>query len=147
MPNNSKKTPKLPTHFIAIGASAGGLEALQELFEHMPCDSGAGFIVIQHLSPDFKSVMDELLSRCTKMPVCVVKDGVLIEANTVYLIPPRKNMIISQGRLLLSEQSPQPGMHCPLDVFFAHWPKINNTALWELYYRALAVTVRAESKT
>ena len=68
-----------PSHIVGIGASAGGLEALQILFSELPSDTGAAYVVVQHLSPDFKSMMDQLLSKCTSMPVNVVKDGEVVK--------------------------------------------------------------------
>jgi two-component system CheB/CheR fusion protein len=76
------------------------------------------FVVIQHLSPDFKSLMDELLARHTDLPIHLVEDGMLVEADHVYLIPPKKEMIISGGRLLLSERDRQQELTLPIDVFF-----------------------------
>ena len=111
-------SPHKPAYYIAIGASAGGLEALQEFFQHMPHDSGATFIVIQHLSPDFKSVMGELLGRATKMQVLNARDGIEVRPDNVYLIPPRKNMMIAEGKLLLVDQLPERGINFPIDVFF-----------------------------
>jgi len=106
-----------PTHYVGIGASAGGLEALQEFFGHIPSDTGAVFIVAQHLSPDYKSMMPELLSRYTKMPIHQVTDGIQLEADRVYLMPPRKNMLIGDGKLLLSEQVPDTHPQMPIDFF------------------------------
>src|ERR1044072_5461376 len=80
--------------FIAgIGASAGGLEALERLFKGMPADTGIAFVIIQHLSPDFKSVMDELLARHTRLPIHRVENGMPVRANAIYLLPPKKEMI------------------------------------------------------
>lgn len=107
-----------PNYYVAIGASAGGLEALQEFVQHMPDDSGAAFIVIQHLSPDFKSVMAELLGRHTSMEVLNAVDDAKVLANKVYLIPPRKNMMIAEGKLQLADQMPNSGVHFPIDIFF-----------------------------
>ncbi|MEM0984152.1 MAG: chemotaxis protein CheB [Planctomycetota bacterium] len=104
---------------IAIGASAGGLEPLQAFFKALPDDTGHAYVVIQHLSPDYPSLMDELLSRHTQMPVRRVEDGMLIEADTVYVIPPKTHMHIEDGHLRLTEQSRKrdtPPM--PIDVFF-----------------------------
>ncbi len=98
-----------PIYVVGIGASAGGLEAIEGFFDNMPTDSGMAFVVIQHLSPDFKSLMDEILSRRTKLPVQLVEDGMLVEPNHVYLIPSKKEMIIAEGRLLLSERGRRPG--------------------------------------
>lgn len=90
-------TAARPAFVVGIGASAGGLEALEAFFEHVPIDSSMAFVVVQHLSPDFRSLMDEILSRRTKLPVHLVEDGVLVEPNRIYLIPAKKEMIISQG--------------------------------------------------
>ena len=76
---------------VGIGASAGGLKALEEFFEHMPTNSNAAFVVIQHLSPDFKSLMKELLARRTPMAIYRVKEGMRLQPNSIYLIPPGKN--------------------------------------------------------
>ena len=103
---------------VGIGASAGGLEALQEFFNYCPADMGVSFVVVQHLSPDFKSMMDQLLSRCTDMPVKVAEDGEMIRSNHVYLIPPRKSMIVAQGSLLLTDAAPHVSLSLPIDTFF-----------------------------
>ena len=109
-----------PSFFVVgIGASAGGLRALEEFFEHLPIDSGAAFVVIQHLSPDFKSLMKELLERRTRMAVYRVTDGMELEANSVYLIPPGKNLVLETGRLHLLEQEERNrhGLNFPIDIF------------------------------
>jgi two-component system CheB/CheR fusion protein len=103
--------------YVGVGASAGGLEALEAFFTHMPANSGMAFIVIQHLSPDYKSMMVELLSKRTEMPVRRAEEGMLVEANTVYLIPPKKNLSIFHGKLLLSESDHSKGINLPIDVF------------------------------
>ena len=77
---------KSELYIVGIGASAGGLEALQELFEFLPSDLGAAYVIVQHLSPDFKSMMDELLSKNTDMAVHQAQEGEVLKANTVYLI-------------------------------------------------------------
>jgi two-component system CheB/CheR fusion protein len=105
-------------YIVGIGASAGGLEALEELFSAMPPDSGMAFVVVQHLSPDFKSIMNELLARRTSMPVELVNDGVHVEPNHVYLIPPGKELILSDGKLLLADKSRSEELSLPIDVFF-----------------------------
>jgi two-component system CheB/CheR fusion protein len=109
---------KRANYIAAIGASAGGLEALQEFFKAVPLDSGIGFVVIQHLSPDYKSLMDELLARYTKLPIRKALDNMLVEADTVYLIPPRKNLTIFHGKLLLEDQGARSGLILPIDIFF-----------------------------
>ncbi len=105
-------------HVVAIGASAGGLEALESLFDHLAPDTGAAFVVITHLSPDFKSIMDELLARRTDMAVHVVEDGETLRPNRVYVIPPGKDMIVQTGRLFLTDRSVQPAPALPIDLFF-----------------------------
>lgn len=103
---------------VGIGASAGGLEALERFFEHMPADTGLAFVVIQHLSPDFKSLMNELLSRRTEIVIHRVENGMQVEPNAIYLIPPKKEMIISGSRLLLTDKDPSTGLSLPIDAFF-----------------------------
>lgn len=103
---------------VAIGASAGGLEAIQEFFRAMPPDSGLAFVVIQHLSPDYRSLMDELLARYTRMRILKAEENMPVEANTIYLIPPRKNLRIFHDRLLLEDQNLRKGLNLPIDIFF-----------------------------
>jgi two-component system, chemotaxis family, CheB/CheR fusion protein len=102
---------------VAVGASAGGLDALERLFSSLPPDSGAAFVVIQHLSPDHKSMMDNLLARYTRMPVCVAEEGMALTANAVFLIPPGKTMQLSGERLHLNPK-PEHGLSLPIDIFF-----------------------------
>lgn len=104
---------------VGIGASAGGLEAIEAFFKEMPRESQMAFVVIQHLSPDYKSLMVELLSRKTEIPVQRAEDGMLVEKNRIYLIPPGKNLTIFHGRLLLSEQKSREdsGINLPVDIF------------------------------
>ena len=103
---------------VGIGASAGGLKPIEDFFDNMPNDSGMSFVVVQHLSPDFKSLMDELLARHTDMSIHKVIDGVTIEPNSIYLIPPEKNMSIKGGKLLLADKAKKPQLHLPIDNFF-----------------------------
>ncbi|MBA3462273.1 MAG: PAS domain-containing protein [Deltaproteobacteria bacterium] len=103
---------------VGIGASAGGLEALQHFFDKVDGGTRMAFVVVQHLSPDFKSLMDELLARHTKLPIHLVENAMLVEPGHVYLIPPKKEMIIFGGRLLLSERDRQLELSLPIDVFF-----------------------------
>ncbi len=111
--------PKWPAFpIVGIGASAGGLESLERFFTHMPRSSGMAFVVVQHLSPDFKSVIDELLARRTRIPILQAEDGVQVEPDTVYLLPPRKEIVLKGGRLLLSDKDPKQGLSLPIDHFF-----------------------------
>ncbi|HEY0481764.1 MAG TPA: chemotaxis protein CheB [Kofleriaceae bacterium] len=102
---------------MGIGASAGGLEALEQLFDALPPDTGMAFVVIQHLSPDFRSLMDELISRHSEMPVVVAGTNMPVQANHIYLMPPRKEMIIRDRHLVLTDKEPQ-AFTLPIDTFF-----------------------------
>lgn len=104
-------------YIVGIGASVGGLEALQTLLAALPTQLGFPYIVIQHLSPDYKSLLSEILSKHTKMPVIQAEDGMNIEANCIYVIPPRKSLTLSNGRLCLIDQI-TGALHLPIDTFF-----------------------------
>lgn len=104
-------------HIVAIGASAGGLEALEKLFDELACDIGATYVVIQHLSPTHKSMMANLLSRHTQMPVVMVEQDMPIQPNHVYLIPPGSVMHMGPGLLRLTPKNPRT-LTLSIDVFF-----------------------------
>ncbi len=101
---------------VAIGASAGGLEALEQFFKSVPATSGLAFVVIQHLDPHHKGLMPELLQRVSAIPVVQVKDGSKVEPNHAYVIPPNKDMSIFHGALHLRPRP--PGLNLPIDLFF-----------------------------
>jgi two-component system CheB/CheR fusion protein len=103
---------------VGIGASAGGLEALQDFFKNIIPTPDAAFVVIQHLSPDYKSYMNELLSRYTTIKIEIVTDGMALKANHIYLIPPKMNMTIFHGVLYLNELSATRTLNLPIDIFF-----------------------------
>ncbi|GAB5404065.1 MAG: hypothetical protein Aurels2KO_22960 [Aureliella sp.] len=109
--------PKKPRFIVGIGASAGGLEAIESLFDGLPNDLGMAYVIVQHLSPDFRSLMDELLSRWTSMPIFQVTDGLDIAANCIYLLPPGKEIAISDSRLILKDKEPGEGLTFPIDHF------------------------------
>jgi hypothetical protein len=116
---NGGTDPATPPRFVVgIGASAGGLDPLVRFFDNLPERTGMAFVIVQHLSPDFRSLMDELLSRHTTLPIQLAEDGMPVEADHVYLIPAKKEMIISGGRLLLSERNRQQELTLPIDMFF-----------------------------
>ncbi len=102
---------------VAIGASAGGLDALERMFDGLSCESGATYVVIQHLSPDHKSMMATLLARHTRMPVVMVEQDMAIQPDHVYLIPPGSIMHMGPGQLQLTPKSPGT-LSLPIDVFF-----------------------------
>lgn len=103
---------------VGIGASAGGLEAMREFFRAMPPDSGMAFVVIQHLDPDHKSLTAELLAKCTAMRVLEAVDGMAVEPNYVYTLPPNRYLDIGNGILRLSTPSEPRGHRLPIDHFF-----------------------------
>jgi len=105
-------------HIVALGASAGGLNALEQFFASMPTDSGMSFVVIQHLSPDFKSLMDDLLARHTSMTIRQATDGVELLPDTIYLSPPRFQMGLVAGRISLREKPTGVPMELGIDTFF-----------------------------
>jgi two-component system CheB/CheR fusion protein len=104
---------------VAIGASAGGLEALQTFFQHMPPDSGAAFVVIQHLAPDYKSLLPEMIQATNAMETRQATDGKRVEPNKVYTIQPGKEMLIADGVLKVVEAEQPRGRRMPIDIFFA----------------------------
>jgi len=114
----SARDTKAPFPIVGIGASAGGLEAFEQFFTHTPPDTGMAFVLIQHLDPKHKSILSELIRRYTRMTVHEVEDGMTIEPNTVYVIPPNRNLALLHGILHLLEQSEIPGVRTPIDFFF-----------------------------
>jgi two-component system CheB/CheR fusion protein len=117
----SPKTPASPTNvafpIVGIGASAGGLEALEQFLGHVPAGSGMAFVIVQHLDPTHKGVMPELLQRATGMKVIQVKDRTRVQPNCVYVIPPNKDMSILHGVLHLLEPAAPRGLRLPIDFF------------------------------
>ena len=103
---------------IGIGASAGGLEALEEFFHHMPPRSGMGFVVVSHQHAGHVSLLPSLLSKCTTMPVVEAADGMHVEADRVYLAPGGTNLAILHGTLHLMEPPSQERVPLPIDYFF-----------------------------
>ncbi|NYZ11794.1 PAS domain-containing protein [Azospirillum sp. RWY-5-1] len=103
---------------VGIGASAGGLEALQRFFDHVPPASDLSFVVIQHLSPAHKSLMVDLLAKHTTMNVVQAEHGMEVERNTVYLLPPAKTLSIEEGHLQLAMKESASGISLPIDIFF-----------------------------
>src|SRR5436190_23657156 len=115
---NSPSTAPAKLRVVGIGASAGGLESLEQFFANLPRNPGMAFVVVQHLSPDFRSMMDELLSRHSDMPVKLAEHEIEVQPNNVYLLPPKKEMIIRDRRLHLSEKERTHGLTLPIDQFF-----------------------------
>lgn len=114
---NASEGNELP-FVVGVGASAGGLEALTEMFRTAPADAGIAWVVVQHLSPDHRSLMPELLSRQTSMRVCHLEPETTVEPDVVYLMPPRKEVVLENGKLLLRDRRAGHGLHLPIDRFF-----------------------------
>jgi two-component system CheB/CheR fusion protein len=109
--------PSVEFPIVGIGASAGGLEALEQFLQRVPAESGMAFVIVQHLDPTRKGLMAELLQRCTPMKVMQVKDRTRVRPNCVYVIPPNKDMSILHGVLHLFETAHARGLRLPIDFF------------------------------
>lgn len=107
----------LPFPIVGIGASAGGLEALEQFLRHVPEGCGLAFVIVQHLDPTHKGIMPELLQRTTKMEVFQVRDRMRVKPNCVYVIPPNKDMSILHGVLHLFDLATPRGLRLPIDFF------------------------------
>ena len=110
-----------PLAFVGIGASAGGLEALEEFLEHMPVRSGMAFVVVQHQDPDQPSLLPEILQRYTQMPVVEIEDnGMQARPDTVYIKPPGADLSILKGTFILLKPTTTFGAKTSIDTFFRH---------------------------
>ncbi len=112
------QTSTLSFPVVAIGASAGGLEAFTKLLRTLPPSPGVAIIFIPHLDPTHESAMVELLSRTTRLPVLQAADAMRVSENCVYVLPPNSDMTISDGRLRLVTREAGRGQHMPIDKFF-----------------------------
>ncbi|WP_201769059.1 MULTISPECIES: chemotaxis protein CheB [Rhodonellum] len=102
---------------VGIGASAGGLEALEQFFGNMPIDTGMAFVVVTHLDPNHVGMMPELLQRITKMRVMQATDNLKVQQNVVYVIPPNKSLSVLSGTLHLFDPVESRGLRLPIDIF------------------------------
>jgi len=120
IPSKGKTSDQDPDLFpiVGIGASAGGLEALEQFLGNVPENSGMAYVVIQHLDPTQKGMLPELLQRVSKMRVFQVKDHTVVKPNCIYVIPPNKSMSILKGALYLFEPMEIRGLRLPIDFFF-----------------------------
>jgi two-component system, chemotaxis family, CheB/CheR fusion protein len=114
-PSGETRGPRF--RVVGIGASAGGLEALTGFLQAMRPDSGVAFVVVSHLDPEHKSVLGEILSRVSAMPVREVEDGMAIVPNSVYVIPPNRDMVIAAGILRLTPRAETRVPQMPVDTF------------------------------
>src|SRR6266849_1687543 len=103
---------------VGVGASAGGLEAVERLLRHLPENTGMAFVIVQHLDPNHESRLTEILSRATSMPVAEAQHGGRVEPNRVYIIPPNKGMTIRDRVLHLGSREDPAGKYLPVDSFF-----------------------------
>ena len=123
--SGSKIRPDIPSWpaavrfpVVGVGASAGGLEAFTQLLQHLPGDTGMGFVLVQHLDPAHASALPQLLTRVTSMPVHEVSNKMPVQPNHVYVIPPNTAMAIAHGRLKLQPRPERSGAHRSIDFFF-----------------------------
>jgi two-component system CheB/CheR fusion protein len=108
-----------PRRIVALGASAGGLEALQQFLGAVPVASGLAYVVVQHLDPTHKAMLAELLQRVTAMPVREATESMHVAPDCVYVIPPNRELTVAGGRLHLGHPLEPRGLRLPIDVFFA----------------------------
>lgn len=114
----SEEDLSIQFHVVGIGASAGGLAAFEQLFTNIPPNSGMAFVVVQHLSPPHKSILPEILQRYTTMPVVQVTEGIKVNPNGVYVIPPGTDLALNDGHLRLLKPEAVRGYRLPIDFFF-----------------------------
>jgi hypothetical protein len=109
-----------PFPIVGIGASAGGLAAFEAFFSGLPADSdpGMAFVLVQHLAPEHKSLLAELIGRCTRLPVFEVEEGMVVQVNCVYVIPPGYDMAFLNGTLQWLDPSAARGQRLSIDFFF-----------------------------
>src|SRR5215813_10176100 len=115
--DDTAERPQNDLLIVAIGASAGGIEAFTELVSSLPADTGLAYVLVQHLDPKHHSLLTELLSKKTKMAVKEVTDGMGIQPDHVYVIPPNATMSISNHSLQLGPREESRGLHMSIDHF------------------------------
>ena len=117
-PRSATQKAEGPSHLIVgIGASAGGLEAFRTFFENTPPDSGMAFVLVQHLAPDRRSMLAEILGKSTAMTVAEAVDGAEVLPNHVFVIPPDATLTIANGRLVVVKPAPPREHRRPIDTF------------------------------
>jgi two-component system CheB/CheR fusion protein len=138
----SREGPAVTRLVVGLGASAGGLDAFKSFFTNMPPQNGMAFILVQHLDPHHKSLLVELLSNHTEMPVVQAENGMAVVADHVFVIPPNAVMTIKGGILRVSTPAPPREHRRPIDVFFASLPKTKRKRRSASFSRAAAATAR-----
>jgi chemotaxis response regulator CheB len=125
-----------------MGASAGGLEAFEQFFSHLPLDTGLAFVLVPHLEPTHKGMMPELLGRHTKMPVVEVEDGMKVQPNHVYVIPPNADLAILHGKLQVLEPVAPRGQRMASTSSSGIWPRTRRRKPSGLFSLAWEATAR-----
>src|SRR5215469_11341282 len=117
---DSTASPGKGFSIVGIGASAGGLAAFEGFFSGLPADTdpGLAFVLVQHLTPDHKSILTDLIRRYTRLQVYEVEDGMVVRPNCAYIIPPGRDMACLGGALSLLEPTAPCGQRLPIDFFF-----------------------------
>jgi two-component system, chemotaxis family, CheB/CheR fusion protein len=106
-----------PVPIVGVGASAGGLDAFRQLLEALPVDTGMAYVLVQHLDPRHESILADLLSKSTSMPVAEVKGDVAVLPDRVYIVPPSRDIVLEDGMLRLVPRTRTAGRHMPIDYF------------------------------
>ncbi len=128
----SPQASENPFPIVGIGASAGGLEAFEKFFTNMPSDGGMAFILVQHLDPTHESMLVDIIQRYTHMQVVQVTSGMGLQPDTIYIIPPNRNMALREGKLQLTQPEMSRGLRLPIDFFF-------RSLAAELHERAICI--------
>jgi two-component system CheB/CheR fusion protein len=118
-PAKRSDTPPANPRIVGIGASAGGLEALEQFLEHVPLQSGVAYVVVQHLDPTHKARLAELLQRVARIPVREAEHGMFIEPDRAYVIPPNTELSVSGGIISLGKPAEPRGLRLPINVLFS----------------------------
>lgn len=117
-PNKKEKDNSYGFTIVGVGASAGGLQALKDFFDYMPLEPKCSFVIIQHLSPNHKSLMKDLLSKNTQIPITEVKKNTKVKPGNIYMVPPNQNIEIQANTLVLSDKPMGQRLNFPIDIFF-----------------------------
>jgi len=136
--------PGLP--IVGIGASAGGVEALEQFLKAVPADNGMAFVIVTHLPPNYDSMMAEILGRATKMPVFHARDGELVLPQQVHVLPSSATLTIREGRLRLRRIGAEDRERTPIDVFSPRSPPTRESMPSALCCQAATATARSASR-
>nr|WP_243745494.1 chemotaxis protein CheB [Segetibacter sp. 3557_3] len=127
--------------FVCIGASAGGIQALKEFFQHVPTDSRLGYVVILHLPPDYDSKLAEVLQATTTIGVQQITGKVKLETDNVYVVPPNQHLVLQDGFIVPTENVRAEERRAPVDIFFGAWRKLTVPGRFLSFYPAPAPMV------